>query len=309
LPPYDWRIMTQRYTPFYRKIGLMAFAIALPLNAQAEDLHLRYEANWGGIHVADFTLSLIKEGDSFENRFHLESRGLTRYFTNLSAIATSRGRIVKPPKPMDGLNGIRNGAADMALAETYIAETYRTEYTNKKHFRWVDIAFGAPGIAAKAVTGTRPTPGREDRWNPKEKGPEVLEKVDPEFRTGVNDPITLIPQIIAIVRAHLIGGPESGVAKGFDGRRRFDMHITHLGAKQRTIAGVLHDTYRVRIVPNPVAGFKNRHKTLWNNSAYDFYLSRDGRFAPLQIVPVNHGPVLTMVAACEQDCEIKAEED
>lgn len=299
----------KNYTRFYRPLCLCVLTALLPLNAQAQNLYLRYEAKWGGFHVADFALSLITDGDTFENRFHLESRGMTRYFTNLSAIATSRGHVISPPKAFNGTDSVGSAAASMALSETYVAQTYRTEYTNKKHFRWVDIAFGNAGEAAKAVTGTAPTPGREDRWNPAEKGPEVLEKVEPEFRTGVNDPITLIPQIISIVKAHLSGGPEIGIAKGFDGRRRFDMEIAHLGAVKRTVAGVLHDTYRVRVTPNPVAGFKNKHKTLWNNSQYDFYLSRDGRFAPLQIVPVNHGPVLTMVAECSQECEIKAEED
>ena len=272
-------------------------------------MHLRYEAYWGGFHIADFALSIVDSDTSFEHRFHLESRGLTRYFSNLSAVAVSKGRIIQPPSSVMSAGPISNAAADMTQAETYIAETYRTEYTNKRHFRWVEIDFGQPGSAANAVTGTSPIAGREDRWNPKDKGPEVLDRVEPEFRIGVNDPITLVPQIMAIVRAHMAGGPKTGVAKGFDGRRRFDMNITYLGTAKRTILEVVHDTYRVRIKPNPVAGFKKRHKTLWNNAAYDFYLSRDGNFTPLQIVPVDHGPVLTMVKVCDQECEIKAEED
>lgn len=290
-------------------LGLMALAFTLPLNAQAKEVHLRYEAYWGGFHIADFALSILDKDTTFEHRFHLESRGLTRYFSNLSAVATSKGRIIAPPDAVMSAGPVTNAAAEMAQAETYIAQTYRTEYTNKRHFRWVDIKFGPPGTAAQAVTGTSPIPGREDRWNPKEKGPEILERVGPEFRIGVNDPITLVPQIMAIVRAHIKGGPKTGVAKGFDGRRRFDMNITYLGTTKRTILDVVHDTYRVRIKPNPVAGFKKRHKTLWNNAAYDFYLSRDGRFIPLQIVPVDHGPILTMVKVCDQECEIKAEED
>ena len=288
---------------------LIALFSILPLTVQAKELHLRYEAYWGGFHVADFTLSIVDKDATFEHRFHLESRGLTRYFSNLSAVATSKGRIVTPPKSIMSAGPVSNAAADMAQSETYIAQTYRTEYTNKRHFRWVEIDFGTPGSAAKAVTGTSPIPGREDRWNPKDKGPEILERVEPEFRMGVNDPITLVPQIMAVVRAHMAGGPKTGVAKGFDGRRRFDMNITYLGTVQRTILDVLHDTHRVRIKPTPVAGFKKRHKTLWNNAAYDFYLSRDGRFTPLQIAPVDHGPVLTMVKMCAQECEIKAEED
>lgn len=311
LLPYDRPTMKNVYLtakPFARSLAVIALTLTLPSGAWAKDLHLRYEGYWGGLHIADFTLSLLRTDETFENRFHLETRGLTRFFSNLSAKATSRGQIITPPPQINGHPAIDNAAA-LPQPDTYVAETYRTEYTNRKHQRWVDIAFGDPGVAAKAVTGTSPTPGYEDNWDPKDKGPEVLEKVDPEFRMGVNDPISLVPQIIAIVKAHLHGGPESGIARGFDGRRRFDMGVLHMGQVKRTIAGKVYDTYRVRITPTPVAGFKNRHKTLWNNAPYDFYLSRDGDFAPLQIMPVKHGPVLTLVARCDTPCDLPKDED
>jgi hypothetical protein len=282
--------------------------------AHARELHLSYAANWGGLHVADFSLSLINGGNAYENRFHLETRGVTRFFTNMAVTAKSRGRIITPPPATDESDDPGNAttvdnAAGAHLADTYLAETYRTEYTNKRHFRWVDIDFGGDGEPAHASTGTSPIPGREENWNPAEKGPEVLEKVEENYRIGVNDPITMIPQMMAMVQAHLNGGPSSTVVKGFDGRRRFDMDVTYLGLASRTVNGIQHDTYHVRITPNPVAGFKERQKVLWNGSTYDFYLSRDGRFVPLQIVPVKHGPVLTLIAECKTPCEIKADEE
>lgn len=298
-----------RFSQFCLLLSMLAFAIVLPAKAHAKELHMRYEAYWGGIHIADFALSITNSGDSFEHRFHLESRGLTRYFTHLAAQAVSKGKIIAPPAPLSESSDIQSAAADLTLSNTFVADTYRTEYTNKRHFRWVEINFYGAHKPAEAITGTRPVPGREDSWNPKDKGPEVLDRVEPSFRIGVNDPITLVPQLMDIARTHLEGGPKSGIAKGFDGRRRFDMNITYIGPVKRTIGGVLHDTYRVRLIPNPVAGFKNRHKTLWNNAAYDFYLARDGSFAPLQIVPLNHGPVLTMIERCEQECVVVGEED
>ena len=309
LLPYDRFTMKKTRTspqPYARFIVAITLALTLPSQTWAKDLHLRYEAYWSGFHIADLTLSLLNGEGKFENRFHLETRGLTRFFSNLSAQAGSRGHIVTPPPETNGHSAFSNAAA-LPQAETYVAETYRTVYTNRKHRRWVDIAFGGPGVPAKATTGTKPTPGYEDNWDPKDQGPEVLEKVEAEFRIGVNDPISVVPQIIAIVKAHLHGGPESGIARGFDGRRRFDMGVMHMGQIKRTIAGKVHDTYRVRITPNPVAGFKKRHKTLWNNAPYDFYLSRDGDFAPLQIVPVKNGPVLTLVARCDTQCDLPKE--
>ena len=296
-------------------VGLFTFTgeATAAQSADGHGVYLRYEANWGGIHVADFTLSLLTDRrangeNTYENRFHLETRGLTRYFTNMGVEAKSEGRILSPPAPMNNASSFENGAT-APQAETYLSSHYRTEYTNKKHFRWVDITFNEAPEPAKAVTGTAPIPGREANWNPKEKGPELLERVAPEQRIGVNDPITLVPQIIAVVRAHMSGGPKSGVVKGFDGRRRFDMHITYLGPASRTVGRTRHETYRVRVAPHPVAGFKKRHKVLWNGAAYDFYLSRDGKFLPLQIVPVKHGPILTLVKECPTECELKAEEE
>ena len=304
--------MTNKHSPL-RTLSLVfaALLVAVP-SVQARELHLRYEAYWGGLHVADFSLSLINGNDTYENRFHLETRGLTRMITKMAVTANSQGRIAPPPPPPPppgGDAGAVGNAADAQLVETFLAQKYHTEYTNRRHFRWVDIVFGKSGEPAHASTGTSPVAGREENWNPAEKGPEVLEKVEESYRTGVNDPITMVPQMMAMVRAHIQGGPASVVAKGFDGRRRFDMDVTYLGLATRTIGDDKHDTYRVRVVPKPVAGFKKRHKVLWNGSAYDFYLSRDGRFVPLQIVPVNHGPVLTLVAECESQCVIKKEEE
>ena len=273
-----------------------------------DELHLRYEAKWGGLHVADFTLSLLQGQGEYESRFHLETRGMTRYFTNMGVKANSKGRVISPPPSMSD-EAFADNAANGPLAKTYLSRHYRTEYTNHKHFRWVDITFPEPPEPAKAVTGTEPVAGMEDKWDPKDKGPEELDRVVAKDRIGVNDPIALIPQMMDVVRTHMEGGPKQGVVKGFDGRRRFDMHITYLGPASRTVGDTLHETYRVRIDPKPVAGFKKRHKVMWNGSAYDFYLSRDGKFVPLQIVPVKHGPVLTLVKQCPTECELKAEED
>lgn len=289
------------FTPALACVAL-AFAVSLlslASGARADgdtknELYLRYEANWGGAHVADFALSFLSTPTTFENRFHLETRGITRYLTNMGVTASSQGHIVT-----------ETSQRNTDLGKSYLASHYHTEYTNTKHLRWVDITFPNAQEPAQATTGTSPILGREKNWNPAEKGPEVLDKVEAEQLINVNDPITLILQMLDIVRAHLSGGPKSGVAKGFDGRRRFDMHITYFGPATRTIGTVRQDTYHVRIDPQPVAGFKERQKIVWNNAAYDFYLSRDGKFVPLQIVPVEHGPVLTLVGECPAECEIR----
>lgn len=300
-------IMIQKQLCTPTALWILAAFLASASQARASDLHLRYEAKWGGLHVADFGLSLINGGSTYENRFHLETRGATRFFTNMSVQAKSQGHIIDPPPADTNGAGTVGNASGMHLTQTYQADKYRTEYTNKKHFRWVDIIFGKNGEPAHASTGTSPIAGREDAWNPAEKGPEVLETVETQYRIGTSDPITMIPQMMAMMRSHFSGGPASTVIKGFDGRRRFDLGLTYLGPATRTVGNTQHETYRVRVTPNPVAGFKDKHRILWNNSTYDFYLSRDGNFVPLQIMPVNRGPVLTLTAQCPTECVIEAE--
>ncbi len=254
--------------------------------------HLLYEAYWGGIHVADLTLSMQSHDDKFDNRLKVETKGFTRFFSNLVVEASSGGKVV------DG--GI------------YLPAKYRTDYSNRKHFRWVEILFpyeadGAKTDPALATTGTRPLPGKLEKWNPKDKGPEKLDKVSDEMLLSVVDPFTAIVQSLSGIGEHLKGGPDHFTIKSFDGRRRFDFDVEYLGLATRTVGNTKHNTYHMRITPRPIAGFKKRHKKFWAGAAFDFYLSRDGSYAPIQIVPVKHGPVLSLKSVCNVPCKIPAE--
>ncbi|MCW8915262.1 MAG: DUF3108 domain-containing protein [Magnetovibrio sp.] len=257
-----------------------------------QELHLRYEAYWSGFHIADFTLSMLNGGGTYKNNFILESRGLVGFFTDLDATAQSHGQIVH---------------SQASPSAEYKPQHYHTKYTSKKHLRWVDISFENDTAPAIAKTGTSPIPGWEERWNPKDKGPEILEKVEPKHRVDVNDPLTLIPQLMATIRSHFEGGPKEAVLKGFDGRRRFDAKITYLGPATRNVRDTIYETYRVRIKPIPVAGFKKRHQKIWNKAAYDFYLSRDGNFIPVQIAPVGSGPTMNLLRICDEPCSLEDE--
>ncbi|MEG3618412.1 DUF3108 domain-containing protein [Magnetovibrio sp. PR-2] len=259
-----------------------------------DQLHLRYAAYWGGLHIADFALSLKTDENGFENQFHLKSRGLVWFFTELDAEAKSKGAVV---------------SSNDQRAPQFQPSHYFTEYKSRKHWRWVDITFGEEQNPAKAVTGTSPIEGKEDKWDPKDKGPEVLDKVEPDKTVGTMDPVTLVPQLMAFVDTHLSGGPKEGVLPGFDGRRRFDMKATYLGPATRTVGEAKYETYRVRVKPIPVAGFKKRHEKIWNKAAYDFYFSRNGKFIPVQIYPVKSGPVLNFVKECAGPCDLKEELD
>ena len=53
--------------------------------------HLLYEAYWGGLHVADLTLSMQVNNHKFNNRLKLESRGLARNWIPAFAGMTFHG--------------------------------------------------------------------------------------------------------------------------------------------------------------------------------------------------------------------------
>lgn len=288
-------------------------------NHPAPTTHLLYEAYWGGLHVADLTLSMENGGDVFQNRFKLETRGITKFFSNLSVVASSKGHLATPPANGEAVTGARNNAAAGQAGPAYLPTIYRTDYSNSKHFRWVEILFpyaldkvdekkSDPATPAIATTGTSPLPGKPEKWNPKDKGPEKLEKVDDKMLHGVVDPITALVQSLSGVRAHLQGGPDHFSIKGFDGRRRFDFDVQYLGLATRTVRNKKHDTYHMRITPRPIAGFKKRHLVFWTGAAFDFYLSRDGNMAPVQIVPLKHGPIFNLISVCNVPCKMPPEE-
>ena len=294
--------MTKRTTPRQARsvthvlivaAALMISVVSWAKTAEASKAtHLLYEAYWGGLHVADLSLSLHNHNDKFDNRLKLETRGLARLISNMALNASSSGKVM--------------------AAGTYAPDKYRTDYSNRKHFRWVEILFpsdadGVKAGPAEAHTGTRPLPGKKEKWNPKDKGPEKLDKVADEMLLGVVDPVTALVQSISGIEEHLKGGPDHFSIKGFDGRRRFDVDVEYLGLATRIVGDKKHNTYHMRITPRPIAGFKKRHKIFWSGAAFDFYLSRDGSFAPIQIVPLKHGPVISLKSVCSVPCKIPDE--
>lgn len=297
-------------------------AVMLPNLGRASEsagtTHLLYEAYWGGMHVADFTLSMETKDGSFDNSFILETKGFTKFISNLSIKANSYGKLIAPPNGANGngqsagITGSGNGAAGGVVGVTFLPSKYRTDYSNTKHIRWVEILFPYASTEtidqpAKATTGTKPLAEKSDKWSPEDEATEKLDKVKDEMLFGVVDPLTALVQSLSGVAVHLNGGPDHFSIKSFDGRRRFDFDVDYLGLASRVVNEVSHETYHIRITPRPIAGFKERHKIFWTGAAFDLYLARDGSYAPIQIVPVKHGPVLNLKSVCNSPCKIPRE--
>lgn len=246
---------------------------------EAAENHFRYEARWGGLHAADFALTLERRGGVYENWFRLETRGLLDWIIGLRVEAESRG-----------------GAAEATpLAPAH----YRVDYTNRRRSRTVEVSFGGQDGEATATTTTHNQKAGD--VDPSEGG----DQISPDLRLDVIDPLSGLAEAIRRLEAHLSGeAPRAFHLKAFDGRRRFDMEGEYLGRLARTILGTRHEVYKLRLVTRPVAGFRKIHRVLWDGSTFDLYLSRDGRFVPLQIDSVGPGPMINLVEECPSRCTL-----
>lgn len=273
-------------------LAATAFAVLATAPAGAQDLHLRYAAYWGGLHAADFALSMadlaapVTEAEA-SDEFRLETRGVMDWIARIRLKAVARAKVAAEPpflRPID----------------------YEVAYTSRTRDRVIQVDYAGPRALSRFIdrkTG-QAVPAEEEN-----KDDFAEADIPPAELENVIDPLLGLTEALRRVRHHLgANGPAAFRLRGFDGRRRFDMDGEFLGTATRVIDETERDTYRLRLTARPVAGFKPRHRVLWNDSAFDLYLSRDGRFVPLQIVSLGHGPVLTLVEECGAPCALpKAE--
>ena len=179
---------------------------------------------------------------------------------------------------------------------------YKVDYTSRRRDRILTIDF--TGDKAKTTITDRGKGGPRD---------EPLDTFADEQLRNVQDPLTGLIEGLLRAKAHLEGkAPAKFTLRGFDGKRRFDIDGEYLGKVQRTItlAGKTKTikAYRLRLTARTVGGFKKQHRMVWDDTAFDLYLSRDGHFTPLQIISLGHGPVLTLAEICDGPCVLpKAE--
>jgi hypothetical protein len=250
---------------------------ALPTESAQSAHHLLFEANFGGLNAADFLLSYSldsQEGPLNEriNRFHLETKGVARWVFKLWIKAEGRGLT-------------KDGG-------TYIAQQYRVDYTNRFRTRSIDVTFDPQ--TGKATPHIKTVGATEENDKANE------DKVPPEKRFNVIDPIAAVAEAIRHTRDHLEnGGPQKFRLPVYDGRRRYDIIGEVRDRFERTILDKVHKVRLLVLAPETVAGFKKSHQELWKESAFHIYLSDDGRYVPLQIDAIGPGPMINLVRECE----------
>ncbi len=256
----------------------MAALAAVPPSPAAADappsaVHLRYEARWGGLHAADFALSVTDLGESYRAGFRLQSRGIIGWFLRLRLESKSHGASASPVAPAQ----------------------YRVDYTNRFRERTVTVDFDPATGEAVPTLRTQGASPDKDR--------ETADKVPHADRFHVLDPLAAVIQALRNVRAYADGGDDRFVLKVYDGRRRFDLEGRVAGPEKRSIRRQVRVVYRLRLDPRPVSGFKDRHREKWNETAFDLFVSAD-RNLMLQIMPVGAGPVMNLVGECDRPCAL-----
>ncbi len=248
----------------------------------ADVFHGRYIAQWGGLHTADFALSLDHNARSYSADFELRTRSIFKWLTGLELKA--------------GASGAPDRTADAAT----LLEPDRFQVLSRSKWRSMQtvVEFDDDGLAEASIQTLATYAAISKEYA---QGDEPL---DPEHRTDVVDPLSALVAAIAHVRHHLAeGGAKETTIPVFDGRRRFDALTTYQGEAERTFAGRKRTVHIARIQIIPVAGFRAKQLDFWKDVAFEALLSQN-RLRPLQISSLGEGPVLNLVEECAQACLI-----
>lgn len=162
-----------------------------PTAIQAEPLTLRYLAGWGHMTLAEAEISYSQS----ESRYHLVSKGRTRGL--LDVFFSWQGRA-----ETEGL-WLQEGRRPLVHEH----EGTRKEETRRTRVDW--------NGAADPQTEAEPPPD-----------PVRITPVPKSSIAGTSDPFTVILSLLDLLAAT---GRCEGEAKIWDGRRRYDLSVTHLG--------------------------------------------------------------------------------
>ena len=260
-------------------VALTALLAATP--AGAAETHLRYEVMWGGLHAAEFALSLNDSATTYANRFHLETRGIADWLLRLRVSVTGHG--------------------EAPAAASLIPRAYRVGYSNRRRQRVVSLHFDEKtGEVSPVVESDSPVDG-DDARPPDDDEATVISR---DLRLGVLDPLSAFVETLRRVRRHLNGEPADFRLAVYDGRRRFDLEGAYAGKVRRTILGVRRELHRMRLKTIPVAGFRRTQRILWDGTTFDVFLGTDGRLLPVQIMSVGAGPVMNLIEECPTLCAL-----
>ena len=182
---------------FAAGVGLSALLAALaPAPADAEELTFGYQLAWGNLTLADAEVSYRQSG----SHYHLVSSGRTSGFLELFFSWHGRAE-TKGLLRADGRRPL----------------LHRHEGVWEDKTRWTQVDWNG---AAVPKTEAEPPPDLE-----------VVTPVPDESVAGTSDPFTVLLSVLDRLAAT---GRCDAEAKIWDGRRRYDLSVTHLGEETLT---------------------------------------------------------------------------
>ncbi len=228
-----------------KKLILIALLIS-PLSARAENLTLKYEADWNGLKAGEAKVILNETGNFYTDKVSASSGGLVKNFTNYWTDNTVTGTI-------------NNGE--------YQPSVFNTTWQPKKATTQnVVVSYAKDGTVSEVAT----PPERRGKY------PEVAKK----DKHGLPDPISAAMTARAKIRHIVESGarlPQSFSIRIFDSRRVTGLNFNVLGYERVKGQKLL----KVSFTRTPITGYRKKELEVHNSMNPLINIYADDKFIPV----------------------------
>ena len=235
-----------------QKLLYLAALILLPLSANAENLALKYEANWGGIKVGEMRLYFNEKQSEYNYMALIDSTGLIRNLTKYWSVNVAKGKIA---------------------GNKFLPTIFDTKWQRKKQGEQRVIV----NYNGEKVTETA-TP-EENR----DKRPFVEVK----DKKNTLDPVTagfLARKKIREIMEAKKQLPQSFSLPVFDSRRRFNVNVNIVGYENKKIDDNMQNVLHIKMDRTAIAGFSPKELDAMKKEepVFDIYLN--DKFIPVWVI-------------------------
>jgi hypothetical protein len=246
---------------------LIAAVLALPGVVRADTPppatgDLRYDGYFGGLRIADVTLSLNGDGGGYDVHMAIDARGVMGWLYTWHGELAARGR---------------RGEGDRIAPQSFSRA-------------WRDSEDGGRTVVDyDAETGL--ALGIED-GEPQKQVPDAL-------RRNVLDPLATLAELRRMVLENRHGPATFPV---YDGKRRLDLRAELQGARTVEVRGAAVDVAPIAATIEPVAGFSDRQRDGWRQTTLHVLFSTDDKAVPIQIRVHSPVGTAVMTLSCVRTC-------
>ena len=240
--------------------------------AQAETIH--YDLFWGGLHLAEVSLSDQQRTVGYHLRLRSTTHGMFADLSGLMISAESWGQ--------------RTDAASMA-PNRFEVDTRDDDGENRLAVEY------SPDIVARVVLDlTTGNDGRNDDEPPRPPVP-------PELRRQTLDPLSAPAVLGRSVIAKAAGGQTDHLLLPiYDGRQRYDVRADIKGPQTTTVHDRALSGIAVELTFLPMAGFHEDSRVSWDNARFNVLINPDNGL-PLHVVSENTAVATVINLAVPKD--------